>query len=270
MERIESLDDPRVAAYRNLRERTLRGESIFVTEGRLLALRLLASDYQAESLLVTEAHAAELARPVGGRVPLYVAADTLVRQIVGFPFHRGVLAVGRRPAPLGLGDLLGSCERTGTSDSPTGLRLIVCPEITQPENLGLVFRTAAAFGVDGLVLGKRSCDPLSRRSLRLSMGAVLQVPFLKSADLSADLRALKDRWGVALVATVLDQQVERLADFHWPLRVALLFGNEFEGLRPEWLSLCDRRVTIPMHPGTDSLNLGVAAGIVVYEMCRQG
>jgi tRNA G18 (ribose-2'-O)-methylase SpoU len=260
VQRIESIDDPRVAAYRNLRDRTLRGEQIFVAEGRLLVLRLLASRYEAESVFVAEELAGEFQQAVAGRVPLYVASKSLLREVSGFPFHRGALAAGRRGEPATLEQLLGPANAADRLD------LIVCPQITQPENLGLVFRTAAAFGLDGVLLGQRSCDPFARRSLRLSMGGALQIPFVRSRDILGDLARLKTRWGVTLVAAVVDQQAEPLPQFSWPPRTALLLGHEFEGLDADSLALCDRRVTIPMRPGTDSLNLGVAAGVFLYQM----
>jgi len=260
MERIQLIDDPRVAAYRNLRDRTLRGESIFVTEGRLLTLRLLESDYAAQSVFVSEDFADEFQHVVGDDVPLYVAPESLLLDVVGFPFHRGVLAAGIRGKGLAQDELMAGVE---TADH---VRVIICPEVTQPENLGLIFRTAAAFGVDGVILGQRCCDPFSRRTLRVSMGGVLRVPLVQSADLLSDLRSLKDRWGVELLAAVVDDRAESLADLAWPPRAGVLFGNEFDGLRSCWLSECSRHVTIPMQPGTDSLNVGVAAGIFVYEM----
>jgi len=258
VDRIQSLDDPRVAAYRNLRDRTLRGEEIFVTEGPLVTRRLLASRYEAESVLVAERFADEFETLVAGRTPLYVAGVPLLRQIVGFPFHQGVLAAGRRPQPARFDDLLRGKE------AAAGLTLLACPEITKPENMGLVFRTAAALGIDGVLLGSRSCDPFSRRSLRGSMGGALQVPFVKSADFLADLRRLKEEWQFQLFAAVVDEQAERLSEVRWPSRAGIVLGNEFAGLEAPVLALCDRRVTIPMQPGMDSLNLGAAAAIFAY------
>jgi tRNA G18 (ribose-2'-O)-methylase SpoU len=128
---------------------------------------------------------------------------------------------------------------------------------------------AAGFGVDGVVLGERCCDPFSRRCLRVSMGAVLAMSFVKSANQLADLRSLKGRWHIELLAAVLDDRAERLAGLHWPRRAGVLFGNESEGLRDQWLAECGRKVTIPMRTGVDSLNLGVAAGVFVYEMMKR-
>jgi len=264
IQRIASLDDPRVAAYRNLRDRTLRGESLFVAEGRLVVRRLLESDYPAESVFVAEQHVAEFAPLVGCDVPLYVGPEPLLAQVVGFNFHLGALAAGKRrelPRPA---DLLARVQERKT------LRVVVCPEVTKPENLGLLFRSAAAFGLDAIVLSERCCDPLSRRTLRVSMGGVLKLPLARAARLKAELLELKRRFSLTLVGAVVDERAEVLPAFDWPDRVAVLLGNEYYGLEDEWLKLCDRLVTIPMAPAVDSLNVGVAAGIFFYEMRRAG
>ena len=148
--------------------------------------------------------------------------------------------------------------------------LIVCPEVADGANLGSIFRIAAAFGVDGVVLGEQCCDPFSRRCLRVSMGGVLRAPLVESSDLTADLTDLKRRWHVELLAAVLDETAEPLDRLRRPSRVGLVFGSESVGLADRWLAICDRRVTIPMQPGTDSLNLAVAAGIFVYHMMGRG
>lgn len=261
---IESLNDDRLASYRNLRERTLRGESLFVAEGRFLVERLLQSPFEVESLLVSEQCAGEFAPLAGPDTPVHVARPAVIGEIVGFDFHRGVLAAGRRGRPKTLEELVGV---KGPHDP---LRLVVCPAGVRAENLGLIFRTAAGFGVDGVLLGPECQDPLSRRCLRLSMGATLRMPFVESDDITGDLVSLKSRWQVRLVATVLDESAQPLADFSWPRRTGLLFGAEFEGLDRRSLALCDHRLTIPMRSGTDSLNLGVAAGIFVHEMMTRG
>jgi tRNA G18 (ribose-2'-O)-methylase SpoU len=254
---IEQLDDPRIAAYRNLRDRTLRGENIFIAEGCVVVERLLRSRYRADSLLVAEEHAAAFAA-IAADCPLYVASPELLRQIAGFNFHLGALAVGRRPVGTPLEEVV-----TGSLDQPCCV--VVCPAVTKPENLGLLFRSAAAFGLRGLVLGRRCCDPLSRRCVRVSMGAVLEVPFTRCDDVTADLQALRQTWQFERVAAVLDATAEPLDTFTPARRTALVFGNEYDGLAPAWLAECDRRVTIPMSQAVDSLNLGVAAGIFIHH-----
>jgi tRNA G18 (ribose-2'-O)-methylase SpoU len=257
MIRIEQLDDPRIAAYRSLRDRTLRGESIFIAEGCVVVERLLRSRYRAESLLVAEEHAAAFAARATG-CPLYVASAAMLRQIVGYNFHRGALAVGCRPPAMRLEGLAAALVETPCW-------IVVCPAVTKPDNLGLLFRSAAAFGARGVILGQGCCDPLSRRSVRVSLGTVLDVPFVQSRDVLSDLRALRHAWQFERVAAVADSGAERLDELLPAPRTALVFGNEFDGLAPEWLDECDRRVTIPMGPAVDSLNLGVAAGIFMYH-----
>jgi tRNA G18 (ribose-2'-O)-methylase SpoU len=259
MELIQSLDDPRVAAYRNLPDRTLRGESIFLAEGILLVERLLASRFEVESVFVTTDCYEEFRQKTPADVPVYVAEEQLLLEIVGFPFHRGALAVGRRGPQKTLDDLLASAV-----EKPR-FRLAVCPEITKPENMGLLFRNAAAFGLDGIVFGERCCDPFSRRSMRVSMGAALRVPFYKSENFTTSLEALKNR-DFTLYAAVVDPAAENLAEISWPTRCGILFGNEMNGLDATSLSFCDHRVTIPITENVDSLNLGVAAGVFMYAM----
>ncbi len=261
-EPIESLDDPRVATYRNLPERTLRGEAIFIAEGWFVTERLLQSEYSCESVLVADDHFAEFAERIPRSVPLYVGDRRLLHEIVGYNFHQGILAVGRRKPFRRAEELFAPPWR----EAPIWL---VCPEVTKPENLGLVFRSAAAFGVCGVLLGERCCDPFTRRALRVSMGAVTAVPIAKTTDLHADLQAAKQRYGLHLVATVLSDSAISLPDFLCPFPCALMLGHETEGL-DAWLNLCDHRVTIPMAPAVDSLNLGVAAGVFLYELRRSG
>jgi len=263
VERIESIDDPRVAAYRDLKARTARGEAIFVTEGRTLTIRLLQSPYAVESVLVAERFADLFAPLVEGRSPLYVADERLLSELVGFRFHLGVLGCGRRGRPMTLEEMMTACG--GLMDK---LTLIVCPRIADRENLGAIFRLAGAFGVGGVILGAGCCDPFSRRCLRVSMGAVLGVRLFQSPDLRADLALLKDRWGVELWATVVDDQAVPLSRLRRPARLALLLGNEWQGLESQWVLLCHQRVTIPMGSGADSLNVAVAAGIFLYELTK--
>jgi len=260
MQRIDSIDDPRIAAYRNLRDRTLRGESVFIAEGEVVAERLLASEYGAESLLVSEPFAEKFERLVGGRIPVYVGPVSLLCEVVGFNFHRGVLAVVRRPKQIPT-----LYELMARMDCSKPLSLVICPEVTKPDNLGLIFRSVCGFGIDGVILGSRCCDTFSRRALRVSMGAALHVPFTRSADLLGDLRRLKHEWKVELVATVLDPRAEKLAEFRWPRHAGLLMGNETAGILHDCLALCDHLVTIPMDPRVDSLNLGVATSIFLYD-----
>jgi len=262
---ITSLDDPRVACYRDLKGRTARGEDLFVTEGRLLTRRLLESRFDVQSILLAGQFVEEFEPLAAARgAALYQAEAGLLRDLVGFPFHLGVLGCARRGPRRPLTDLADRLDAGGP------MTLVVCPHTANRENLGSVFRSAGAFGADAVLLGPPCCDPFSRRCLRCSMGAVLSVPVIHPGDLAADLNALRSRWGFELWAAVLDEHADLLSRRARPDRVALLLGNEFDGLQALWLDLCDRRVTIPMHGRIDSLNAAVAAGIFLYELCGRG
>jgi tRNA G18 (ribose-2'-O)-methylase SpoU len=146
---------------------------------------------------------------------------------------------------------------------------MICPEIANTENLGGLIRIAAAFGLDALILGPRSCDPFFRQAVRVSMGTVFKLPIVHSKDLPADLDRLRNEWRVQLIATVLhDDAAESLAEMKPPPCFALLFGNEAQGLSDDVLQRCDRRATIPMQLGTDSLNVMVAAGVFLFHFTR--
>jgi tRNA G18 (ribose-2'-O)-methylase SpoU len=257
--RINSLDDPRLEPYRHLKDTNrTRWASLFICEGEKLVRRLLASGFSVESLLISgrfERHFDALAPQ---DVPLWIVPDELIQPLVGFNFHRGILACGRRRANPPL-------EEIAQLGRP--MTLVICPEVQDPENLGAILRISSAFGVDGVLIGRGSADPFSRRVLRVSMGASLRLPVREASDIVADLDQLRDLLAVDLAATVLDRSAERLATATRPDRFALLFGSEGHGLDPAIVALCDRRLTIPMNPGTDSLNVAVAAGIFLHHFC---
>lgn len=258
---IDDLDDPRLAPYRGLKERELaRAGGRFIAEGEYVVRRLLESDFPAESVLVARRRLAELAAVVPPAVPLYVVPDALVPAVVGYKFHAGVLAVGRRKPPTPLEAVAGKAGR---------LTLVVCPEVAGTDNMGALVRISAGFGADAIVLGERCCDPFFRQSVRVSMGAVFRLPIVRSQNLLGDLGRLRPEWGVELAAAVLDEGAEPLCRALRPERFGVLFGNEAHGLSPEHAAACDRRVTIPMKLGTDSLNVAVAAGVFLYHFTRE-
>ncbi len=259
---IHSIDDPRITLFREVKEsELLNRHGLFVAEGEHLVRRLLHSNYQTHSVLVEEAFAVKLAADAAGRdLPVYTVDKKLIRLIAGYDFNRGALALGvRRPLP--------SPDRWMPPVNEKAL-LVICPEINDAENLGAILRTAAAFEVDGVILGERCRDPFYRRTLRVSMGAVFTLPMAQSMDLAKDLQRLRADHGVSLVATVLHDATASLPDYKPPRRCGLLFGTESQGLGSEWLSLCDERLTLPMGQRTDSLNVAVAAGIFLYHCSR--
>jgi len=260
---IDSFEDPRLAPYRNLKERDLAREGgRFIAEGENLVKRLLASRYQTESVLLADRRVAEIAPLVPAHIPVYSAPAAIVNQVLGFKFHAGVMSVGiRGPSPT-IDDVM----RTATASRIT---LLVCPEIEKTDNLGAIIRIAAAFGIDAMILGQHCCDPFFRQSVRVSMGAAFFLPIVRTDDLQRDLKRLGTEFNVHLVGSVLSESAQPLERFHRPERLALLLGNEAQGLGPQLESLCDHLVTIPMRLGTDSLNVSIAAAVFLYELTRE-
>ena len=261
IQRVGSLDDPRVGPYRNLKDRDLAKEGDrFIAEGLLVTSRLLRSgSHCCESVLSAEKRLDAVRPLVPADVPIYVVPDALVHAIVGYKFHSGVMSVGIRPSSPRLEQVVPVSGRCVLS---------VCPKTASTDNLGSLVRISAAFGCDAMLLGEECCDPYYRQSIRVSMGAVFALPMVRSDDIRRDLRTLRERLGVVLLATVLDEDAEPLDVLPELPRVAVLFGNESAGLGRDLVDLCDRRVTIPMRQGVDSLNVAVSAGVFLYELTR--
>lgn len=252
--------DPRVAPYTTLRDGELgaharRGRGVFVAEGPSPVRRLLDSGWGVDSLLVEERRAAEAAAWIGARdseVDLYVASREVLRAIVRFRLHQGVVALGLRPAPRTVADVV------------DGARLVVAFEqVNDHENLGVVFRSAAALGADAVLLGPGSCDPLYRRCVRVSMGHVLDVPFAATGAWPDAVAALDGLRTVALTPDAAVTAVDELAD---GAPSALLLGAEGPGLTPATMAAADVRARIPIAPGVDSLNVAVTASIALHVL----
>lgn len=260
-EPITTLDDPRVWHYRDLKDRALdRSGKWFIAEGEHVVRRLLASDFPVESVFLSEKRAAEMAPIVPRGVPVYVASQEIMEQVVGFKFHSGVVACGRRKPRATIDEVIPKNRER--------LTIVACPDLSNVENIGSMIRLCAGFGVDALVLGEHSHDPLWRQSVRVSMGTVFSLPIVHTDNLLRDLTRLRNEWGVELAATVLDESAEPLSDAPRGPRFGLLFGNEAQGLDDAHVAVCQRRVTIPMKLGTDSLNVAIAAGIFLYHFTR--
>ncbi|MCC7085036.1 MAG: RNA methyltransferase [Pirellulales bacterium] len=259
--RIQSIDDPRLVHYRGLKQSNLtRYSGRFITEGDKPTRRLLASGLEVDSVLVADKHLPRIEPLVPPDVPLLVVPESMVEGIVGFDFHRGVLGCGRRPAPLSLGRFL--------LQHPGRVTMVVCAEVQGPDNLGVILRTSSALRVDGVMLGPKAGDPFMRRVVRVSMGTALALPIVESRNLLDDLRRMREVWGIELAAAVLDESAEPLDAAGRSERFALLLGNEGHGLADDVLAECQRRITIAMPPGVDSLNVAIAAGIFIYHFTR--
>lgn len=266
---VDSIDDPRLDAYRNLKDRTLASMGdLFLAESEHVVRRMLETQSQlAVSVLVAENRAHAIAPLMPPDVPLYVGSKTMLSDIVGFAFHAGVLAIGRRPANPTLASLF--------TDDAAPVTLLVCQQVLNDENLGSLIRIAAGFGAGAVILGERSCDPWWRRAIRVSMGTVFSMPIIRSDNLLNDLLTLEQAWGVELIATVLDDDATPLPDSlrdampNRGRRLAILVGSESQGLDRKMIEHCHRKVTIPMHLGTDSLNIAMASAVFLYHYTSQ-
>jgi tRNA G18 (ribose-2'-O)-methylase SpoU len=269
VEEIDRLDDPRVADYRLVTDaERLASSGLFVVEGRLGVRRLLAcSRFRTRSVFVTPSARAALADalPVGRGAPrVYVAPPSLLRQVVGYPMHRGCLALAERRAPESVSALLQAVDgRTGP--------LVVLEDVTNPDNVGGVLRNAWAFGARALLLTPGCADPLYRKATRVSMGASLELPFARISDCVRGFERLR-RHGYRVVACTPAAEAQDVAALAaWMSRderVALALGTEDAGLSAAALAAADAKARIPMAPGVDSLNVATAAGIVLHRFAR--
>ncbi len=252
--------DPRIAAYRDIRERDLVGrDKLFVAEGKVvLAMLLASSTYRPSSLLIAE-HRLEslstLLAQVPDGVPIYAAAQPVLDGIAGFPIHRGILALGRRVHAPSADTLLGSL--------PTRADILLLSGIANHDNMGGIFRNAAAFGASAILLDATCCDPLYRKAIRVSVGAALLVPFASIGE-DEDPIALLERHGFAPIA-LTPAGATTLSTYRPQARNAVLLGAEGPGL-PVALIARATSVRIPMAPGFDSLNVATTSGVVLHHL----
>ena len=257
---IDDPDDPRLEPYRDIRERDLVGRrGLFVAEGETV-LRVLAGQdrFRPVSVLIAPKRLEKLApilETLADDVPVYLASQPALDRIVGFELHRGILAIAEKPAPLTADDLLGGL--------PADALVMALVGISNHDNMGGLFRNAAGFGVDAVLLDPTCCDPLYRKAIRVSVGGVLRVPFATLGE-DEDLIGLLERHGFTPVALSPSGEtvLSRLPVMRRP---ALLLGAEGPGLPAATLVRC-RTVSIPMAPGFDSLNVAVAAGIALHQL----
>jgi tRNA G18 (ribose-2'-O)-methylase SpoU len=263
IERLDRSDDPRVSEYRDIAEpELLRSRGLIVAEGRLIVRRLLEDRrYTIRSILISEAARRGLdavLRSISDDIPVYVCEATDFLGITGHDFHRGCLALVERPPSMAVSDLL------------TGAKTVVVLEgVTDADNVGGVFRNAAAFGAGAVLLSPACCDPLYRKAIRTSMAATLRVPFARFEEWPGGLDQI--RAGaftiVALTPREPAMSLDAFVSGPRPPRIALIVGTEGSGLTSAVEDAADYRVRIPIEPQIDSLNLAVAVGIALYRLC---
>jgi tRNA G18 (ribose-2'-O)-methylase SpoU len=260
---LESVDDPRVAEYALSDPELLRDRGLFVAEGRLVVRRVLEDPRcRVRSLLLNQAARRALHAELSALrsdAPIYECATDAFRAITGFNLHRGCLALVERPQPLALSAAIDEARL-----------VLILEQITNPDNVGGIFRSAAAFGADAVLLTAGSSDPLYRKAIRTSMAATLRVPFAQLESWPQQLDELRKRRFVvvALTPRLPAIPLEQFA-LDGPGRVALLVGSEGAGLSAVAEGAADLRVRIPITTAVDSLNTAVAAAIALHAIARR-
>lgn len=260
---IDRLDDERVAMFSSLTEAQLRNrlnesEGVFIAESPKVIRVALSAGYEPIALLCERRHitgdAADIVDAIGN-VPIYTGSRELLAGLTGYTLTRGVLCAMRRPKPL---RLEGVCDKAR--------RVVVIDSVTDTTNIGAIFRSAAALGVDGVVLTRTSCDPLNRRSVRVSMGSVFLVPWTWVDDPNEELQ----RCGFKTAAMALTDKSVTLTDANLNAepRLAIIMGTEGDGLADNVIAGADYVVRIPMAHGVDSLNVAAAAAVAFWQLCQ--
>ncbi|MEE2665864.1 MAG: RNA methyltransferase [Myxococcota bacterium] len=258
---VDSSDDPRLDDFRDVKDAALRlQQGLFLVEGRR-NIEVLARQgrFTPRSVLLTQA-AFDAMRDtwavLPASLPIYLGGKALIEEVVGYDLHRGCLAAAQRRDEDGPEEI-----------TRRGRLVVVAEDLTDVDNLGSLFRNALALGAGGLLLSPRCCDPLYRKAVRVSLGAVLRLPYARARRWPDGLLALRSA-GYALVA--LDPGPESIAldDFaaRAPSKIALIVGTEGPGLSREVRELAEARVRIPMAAGTDSLNVATAAAIAIQRL----
>ncbi|RLY94935.1 RNA methyltransferase [Kocuria tytonicola] len=259
--RLTDPADPRVADYTSLTDVSLRRKleperGLYLAESSKVLRRALDAGHRPRSFFMAEKWLDGLADVLERfDVPVYVGSDDVLERITGFHLHRGAMAAMHRPDPLDLDEVLAASRRVA-----------VLEDIVDHTNVGAIFRSAAALDVDAVLVTPRCADPLYRRAVRVSMGTVFQVPWVRLEHWTADLQRVKDA-GFLTAALALSEDavtVDALAQ-EQPEKLALILGTEGQGLGAATLHRADRHVVIPMSHGVDSLNVAAASAVAFWE-----
>ena len=260
IQRIDNPSDSRIAAYRAVADpAALEREGLFVAEGRLVVERLLEDGrFAVASVAATASKVASLAPILEQRrdVVVYECDAAVLRDITGFAFHRGCVALAHRPA-----------RRVSTVDLTHATRVLAVEGVSDPDNIGGLFRTAFALGVEAVVVSAGAGDPLYRKAIRTSMGATLRLPY-ECLDCWLDGLDMLRAAGLRVVALTPHPDAVPLADYAAAMddRIALVVGSEGFGMGWDSLARADVKVRIPVDPRADSLNVVNAAAIALYTL----
>ena len=262
--RVQDPRDPRLGDYVDLRDVKLRKSleaehGLFLAEGERVVRRALRAGYVPRSFLLAPRWLDGLRSEVeSSQAPCFVVEESVAQELTGFHVHRGALAsLERRPLP------------SVQTVLATARRVIVLEDVVDHTNVGAIFRSAAAFGIDALVLSPRCADPLYRRSVKVAMGAVFELPYARLEDWYDGLNQVR-ALGLEVLALTPSPAAEPLEALVAEVgRVALVFGAEGAGLSQRWLDTADRHVRVEMSRGVDSLNVAACAAVVCYVLCAE-
>ncbi|ALG30826.1 rRNA methyltransferase [Glutamicibacter halophytocola] len=286
---VEDLQDSRLDEYLRLSEAHLRMRTdvengLYIAESTKVVQRAINAGHVPRSFLLAEKHLGQLTDEFNRfpTAPIFIGDDRQLEDLVGFHLHRGAMAAMNRPEPLDLDKVLetGSriailediadhtnvgCSKISVESQSNRSRIAVFENIQDHTNLGAAFRSAAAIGVDAVLITPQCVDPLYRRAVRVSMGTVFQVPWARVENWPEGIEQLQDAGYIVAGMTLAEGSItldELVAEDHQKL--ALVFGNEGRGLSAETEAMVDRCVTIPMMGGVDSLNVATSAAVALY------
>jgi len=256
--------DPRLAPYRSLKGKELEKDGIFIAEGQKVVQSMVDSGCKIASCLTSKGTTAKYRSLLGVMakrgVRIHVAPNKLIDDIIGFRFHKGVMAIGHCPKKLTLADALKASKRP--------LFFAALNAINDPQNVGLIVRNAAAFGVQALMVDHATYDPYYRKAVRVSMGAIFRLPVYYEDDLAASLTRLKEKHNTRIIVATPGNRTSDIAKVEFTGNICLVFGNEDKGVSRAILNIADTRVRIPISKNLDSLNVASASAVCLYEASR--
>lgn len=261
---IQDLGHPELRPYLNLRDdRNHREQGIFIAEGAKITERLLESDLTIRSLLLPENWLARLLPLIENHpeeIHAFIGPKPELEKLTGLGMYQGVNSVAEIPAPPALSDLL--------RDSAAPRLFVAVDDLTGADNMGAIARNGLAFSAQALIVGDTCCSPWVRKAVRTSMGAIFQLPAVETDSLAVALQQLRTS-GVQVIAAHAHTDQHRLSDIDLSQDTCLVLGSEGQGLRSEVLAACDHHVIVPMANDVDSLNVGSAGAVFLYEVARQ-
>jgi len=265
MEKIKDINDKRLAAYSSLKGKKLERDGIFIAEGEKVVRSMLDSGCKIASCLTATGAVSKykslLSAMAKRGAEVYVAPDELIENIIGFRFHKGIMAVGYCPKKLTIADRF--------KDHRRGLLLVALNAINDPQNVGLIARNAAAFGADALIVDNATYDPYYRKAVRVSMGTIFGLPVCYENDLASSLTRLKKKHGMRIIAATPGRGAKDISKVELSDNICFVFGNEDKGISRPVLNVADTKVRIPIQDTVDSLNVASASAVCLYEASRR-